>query len=149
MPFIERWKGSNKNILKTSDAMHLLSICWVPPSSPAYSPLLLFSKTTQYGISHGHFLLAVLVLSPHSFLCIPSLLKARQYEELKSPWLSVSTAQQQFEHWWNVIFNLNQHHPSYQEATKKKINPILVKTWMLTQFWGLLHKDMDLLSQSR
>lgn len=66
---------------------------WCPLAS--FAPVYMLSMTSYSTDYHlGQLRLAVLAVSLPIPLCLPTSLLAGQLEKLKSPWLSVSTAQQ-------------------------------------------------------
>lgn len=89
---------------------------------------------TPHGMGHpsGQPGPAVPAVSPPSSCCSPSLLLAGQHQELTGPWLWMSTALQQLNHWCVItnIFITNPKHSIIQASTKK-INFILAKIMTL------------------
>lgn len=94
---------------------------------PPVHTLGIMSRGMEYPF--GQFRSGVLAMSPHSFLCTCSL---ADHGKRKSPWLGVSTTQQQlkFQCVINIIlifciFNTEQ---STMPATKKKIHSMPAET---------------------
>ena len=101
-----------------------------PPHPSQLPPVLLFSMTS-YGLEYPWASLGQLSqLCPLPASCAPpASLLAGQYEKLKSPWLRISTAQQQLKHQCviNVILILNPKRNTIP-ATRNKINSTPAET---------------------
>lgn len=89
---------------------------------------------------------AVLAVAPPSFLCSQSSSLAGCYEKLRSPWISLSAAQQQVNHqgFVNIILTLNPKHcTSYLEGNYPNSSQIREEVFcflstLRTELWGLV-----------
>ena len=128
------------NITQTKCLAQRKTIAHHPPTDaqpvpehlpPASSPPSLYTEhdVIWYGIFLWPVWVTVLAVSPPSFLCPPAYSLVGWGEKLKSPWLSVNTAQQQLKHQCviNIILILNPNHITVP-ATRKKINSIPAET---------------------
>ena len=92
--------------------------------SPGQQPPVYIPSITSYCMEYpfGQFVSAVMAMLPPSFLCTSFL---AEHGKLQSPWLSVSTAQQQLKHQCiiNIMLILNPKHSTIP-ATRKKINSV-------------------------